>query len=91
MMNLTPTMLTTALDVAQEIFNQQTGDELQKLKDHFGKAYNEGKIMAEIAVKLILRIGGVPMQASRDFSPLTPLVFDAEKTYRERYETNWLD
>lgn len=79
------TLLTTALDLAQEIFSSQTTDELQELQDHFGKAYHEGKIMAEIAVKLILRIGGIPMQASRDLSPVTPLVFDAEKLYRERY------
>jgi hypothetical protein len=79
------TLINSALDVAQEVFSKQTGDELQELKDHFGRAYNEGKIMAEIAVKLILRIGGIKMQVSRDITPITPLVFDAEKLYRERY------
>lgn len=79
------TLIQTAIAMAQEIFSQQTAEELQNMKAHFGKAYDEGKILAEIAVKLVLRVGGVDMQASRDLSPITALVFDAEHAYRERY------
>lgn len=84
-MLINATLINSALEIAQEIFSNQSVEEFQKMQEHFGKAFNETKIVAEIAVKLVLRIGGIEMQANRDITPITPLVFDAEKLYRERY------
>lgn len=47
------------VNVAQEIFDTQTGEELQDIKEHFGVAFKESKIVAMIAVKLVARIVGI--------------------------------
>lgn len=85
-MLINSTLLTTAINTAQEIFSQQTADDLDILKTHFGKAYDESKLIAEIAVKLILRIGKVAMVTdARQLSPVDALVFDAEQLYQQRF------
>lgn len=85
-MTINNTLLQTAISTATEIFSAQTANDLQIIKDHLGSAYDESKIVAEIAVKLILRIGNVAFFTDgRALSPVDALVFDAEQTYRERY------
>jgi hypothetical protein len=84
-MRLNQTIITTAIAVAQELFSHQTAEDVQRLKDHFGHAYNEAKIVAEIAVKLALRIGKLPLDTDlRSLSPIDPLVQQAESVYRQR-------
>jgi hypothetical protein len=81
------TLINSALDVAQEVFSSRTGDELQGLKEHFGKAYSEIRIVSEIAIKLIMRLT-YNIQVSRELTPITLLVLEAEHTYRTRYDVN---
>jgi len=79
-------LITTAIQTAQAIFNQQTADDLVSLKEHFGKAYGEVSVVSEIAVKLILRIGGVQLVSDgRELSPVDSLVYDAIERYNARY------
>lgn len=47
------------VNVAKAVFDQQTGEELADLKAHFGKAYDEAKLVAMIAVKMLARIAGL--------------------------------
>ena len=47
------------VNVAKAIFDQQTGEELADIKAHFGQAYNEAKIVALVAVKMLTRIAGL--------------------------------
>ena len=47
------------VNVAKAIFDQQTGEELADIKAHFGQAYNEAKIVALVAVKMLARIAGL--------------------------------
>ena len=47
------------VNVAKAIFDQQTGKELADIKAHFGQAYNEAKIVALVAVKMLARIAGL--------------------------------
>ena len=44
------------VNVAKAMFDQQTGEELAEIKAHFGQAFNEAKIVATIAVKMLARI-----------------------------------
>ncbi len=74
-------MITTAIAVANEIFSEQTVEELDTLKAHFGQAYNEMNLIAELAVKLILRIGGVSVTGSRKITPITNLLGRAEERF----------
>lgn len=60
--------------VAKEVFDEQTGEELAAIKNHFGKAYDEAKIIAEIAVKMALRIAGIGEEDTRSISPVDDLV-----------------
>ena len=62
------------VNVAKSVFDEQTGEELGKIKDHFGKAYNEAKIIAEIATKMVLRIANLPEEDMRSISPVDDLV-----------------
>lgn len=64
------------VNVAKEVFDTQTGEELQRMKLHFGRAYSESKIVALIAVKLIGRIAGLREDAAdtRALSPVDVLV-----------------
>ena len=85
-MTINYTLMKTAIDTAKEILSQQTADDLRLLTDHFGKAYDESKIVAEIAVKLILRIGKIPTSTDiRQLTPVDGLVFQAETLYSERF------
>jgi hypothetical protein len=86
-MIINTTMLTTAINVATEIYRLQTAPELETLKWHQGKAFDESKIVAEIAVKMILRLGNIKTAVDdlRVFSPIDVLVIQAVQTYRERY------
>lgn len=47
------------VNVAKAVFDQQTGEELADIKAHFGQAYNEAKIVALVAVKMLARIAGL--------------------------------
>ena len=47
------------VNVAKAIFDQQTGEELADIKAHFGQAYNEAKLVALVAVKMLARIAGL--------------------------------
>ena len=47
------------VNVAKAVFDQQTGEELADIKAHFGQAYNEAKIVATIAVKMLARVAGL--------------------------------
>lgn len=64
------------VNIAKAIFDQQTGEELNTIKIHFGAAYNEAKIVALIAVKMFVRIVGLQEESplSRDLSPIDHLV-----------------
>lgn len=85
-MPINNTLLTTAINVANEIFSQQTAEEVAVIKDHFGKAFNESKIIAEIAVKIVLRLGKVKhSQDMRSLSPVDDLVLRAYDAYKERF------
>ena len=79
-MDIDTTLLNTATEIAQEVFARQTADELQGLKEHFGKAYSEIRIVSEIAIKLIMRLTH-NVQVSRELTPITLLVLEAEHTY----------
>lgn len=85
-MQINNSLLTSAINVAQELFSQQTIEDLEIIKAHFGQAFNESKIIAEIAVKLILRLGKVTYtQDMRTLSPVDDLVMQAYDTYSERF------
>lgn len=85
-MTINYTMIKTAVKVAGEIFCNQTAEDLQTLREHFGKAYNEVNIIAEIAVKLVLRIGNVPtVNETRELSPVDVMVIEAQKEYAARF------
>lgn len=85
-MQINNTVLTTAINVANEIFSQQTAEDVAVIKDHFGKAFNESKVIAEIAVKIILRLGNVKYsQDMRSLSPVDDLAFRAYDVYTERF------
>ena len=47
------------VNVAKAVFDQQTGEELAEINAHFGSAYNEAKIVAMVAVKMLARIAGL--------------------------------
>ena len=67
--------------VAKAIFDQQTGDELAEIKKHFGAAYNEAKIVALVAVKLLARIAGLKEESqTRTITPMDRLVNQAMKS-----------
>ena len=46
-------------NVAKRVFDKMTGDELHAIKEHFGAAYSEAKIVAILASKMLCRIAGV--------------------------------
>ena len=79
-MDIDTTLLNTATEIAQEVFGKQTAEELSKLREHFGKAYSEIRIVSEIAIKLIMRLT-YNAQVSRELTPITLLVLEAEHTY----------
>ena len=70
------------VNVAKAIFDKQTGDELAEIKKHFGTAYNEAKIVALVAVKLLARIAGLKEEESqtRTITPMDRLVNQAMKS-----------
>lgn len=85
-MTINYTLIQAAITTAKEIFSQQTTDDLNIMKNHFGKAFDESRIIAEIAVKLILRLGKIQTTTDlRQVSPVDALVFDAEERYRARF------
>lgn len=67
------------VNVAKAIFDQQTGEELASIKQHFGEAYNEAKIVALVAVKMLARIAGLREEpdTSRGFNMVERLVDQA--------------
>lgn len=67
------------VNVAKAIFDQQTGEELDEIKTHFGAAYNEAKIVAMVAVKMLARIAGLREEpdTSRGFNLVDRLVDQA--------------
>lgn len=86
-MTINAKLITTAVDIVQELFSDDTGEDLQTIKTHFGLAYNEGKVVAETAVKLVLRLADIQTASNnvRDLSPVDVLVNRAEDRYRSRY------
>lgn len=85
-MTINTQLITTAIAVVQELFTDPTGADIKNLREHFGAAYNEGKIMAEIAVKLVLRLASITTSADmRALSPVDVLVTHAEDRYRSQY------
>lgn len=64
------------VNVAKAIFDQQTGEELADIKAHFGNAYDEAKIVALVAVKMLARIAGLQEEpaATRGMTPVDRLV-----------------
>ena len=69
------------VNVAKAIFDKQTGDELAEIKKHFGAAYNEAKIVALVAVKLLARIAGLKEESqTRTITPMDRLVNQAMKS-----------
>lgn len=52
------------VSVAKQVFDEQTGEELAQIKEHFGAAFDEAKLVAEIAVKMFARITGLVMPAT---------------------------
>jgi len=85
-MQINNTLLTTAINVANEIFSHQTAEELAVIKEHFGKAFHDSKVIAEIAVKIILRLGNVKYsQDMRSLTPVDDLAFRAYDVYKERF------
>ena len=63
------------VEIAQQLFSEQTGAELQAIKDHFGTAYSEAKSIALIAVGMLCRIAGIA-STSRSQSPLDALIME---------------
>jgi hypothetical protein len=85
-MKINIALINKAVSVASEVFCESTGNELQAIRDHYGKAYNELNIIAGIAVKMILRIGGIELVSNaRMLTPADALVLKAEKVYNDRY------
>lgn len=85
-MKINMELIKKAVSVANEVFCESTANELQAMREHYGKAYNELNLIAEIAVKMILRIGGIELVSEgRMLSPADALVMKAEKVYAERY------
>ena len=69
------------VNVAKAVFDQQTGEELAEIKKHFGAAYNEAKIVALVAVKLLARIAGLKEESqTRTITPMDRLVNQAMKS-----------
>ena len=68
--------------VAKAIFDRQTGEELAEIKKHFGGAYNEAKIVAMVAVKMLSRIAGLKEEESqsRGLNAIDRLVDQAMKS-----------
>jgi hypothetical protein len=64
------------VNVAKAVFDRQTGEELAQLKTHFGEAYQEAKIVALIAVRMVARIAGLQEEPAdtRHVSPVDTLV-----------------
>ena len=86
-MIINQTLIHTAIDLAKELFSQQTREDLAAIVAHAGDAYDEGKLIAEIAVKLVLRLGRVSTDPvlSRSASPVDELVAKIYTAYLDRY------
>lgn len=61
------------VDIAAQLFSEQTEQELQAIKAHFGAAYSEAKTVALITAGMICRITGIDTM-TRHASPLDPLI-----------------
>ena len=70
--------------IAAQIVSQQTADELLALSVQASTMYAAGKLAAEIAVKLILRLTGIAAE-TRSIAMIDDLVDQAETIYRENY------
>ena len=67
--------LTQIATIANQVFSQQTADELKTMQTHFGTAYSAGQAIAAIAVGMVARIAGLePTDDTRTFSPVDALV-----------------
>ena len=54
---------------------------MAEIKKHFGAAYNEAKIVALVAVKLLARIAGLKEESqTRTITPMDRLVNQAMKS-----------
>lgn len=42
--------------IANELFDRKTGEELERIRDHFGVVYNEAQLCALVIVGMILRV-----------------------------------
>lgn len=70
--------LTQIAEIAAQLFSEQTGQDVQAIKTHFGAAYSEAKTIALIAVGMLCRIAGIDTM-SRKASPLDALIAEGLK------------
>ena len=70
--------------IAAQIVSQQTVDDLLALSVQASAMFASGKLAAEIAVKLILRLTGIEAE-TRSIGMIDDLVDQAETIYRENY------
>jgi hypothetical protein len=66
------------VNIAKEVFSEQTVEEVQQLQEHFDKAYDEAKVVAMIAVTMVARIAHLSqdshLNTTRALDPLDLLV-----------------
>lgn len=84
-MTLNSTTITNILKITKEIFSQQTAEDMQRLKEHFGEAYNRVDIMVSLAVEIGLRLYSAGDFSTRAITPLSLMSKEGERLYRERF------
>lgn len=73
-------------EIAARAATQETIEELHTLTQQGKEVYTEATLAAEIAVKLLMRVIGVPiLNQGRELSPVDALVDVAEQSFRDNY------
>lgn len=65
--------------IANELFDRKTGEELERIRDHFGVVYNEAQLCALVIVGMILRVFKLapePPEGSRSMWLIVGLLLD---------------
>lgn len=62
--------VTYIVNIAKHVFDTQTIEEFSAIRAHFGNAYNEGKLIAFIAVKMLVRMAGLEEEPTRSLEAI---------------------
>jgi hypothetical protein len=74
-MKLNSNSIHATITLVKALLSQETSAEVQALHAHFGAAYDEIEVVAEIVVKLLLRLGRVTLETdARSLTPVDVLV-----------------